>query len=177
MLYGSGATIIGVLAARSVKRDAESAQRLALLAREATQMLTAICEAKPELVQPLAQRGREWPVIKEKGSALSANEQRLFDGIQLGQADFMELGGKSAKWIWDDAAKIAYSLLVYIRNARNSTADSMINLGTFGKIERRNIWRVPAHRHDAFGEYSEAAPKKHKLPCRNHLISGAAVTG
>ena len=113
-LYESGRRVIDILSVRAITGDAESAHRLALLALESTKMLTAIGEAKPELLQSLAQRGREWPVIKERRAELSLAEEKLFDAIQLGKCDHLELDGKSAKWIWDAAALKAIEWLSLI---------------------------------------------------------------
>jgi len=115
---------ISLIAQKAINGNADAAQKLAIFARKATMFLSDICDADPDLVRPLARIGREWPVIKEKRSKLSEDEVKLFKAIQLGADDFIENDAQTAKWQFDAAAKIAYSLIIYIREARGSSADS-----------------------------------------------------
>jgi hypothetical protein len=119
-----GDRAVTLLALKAAKGDTDAAEKLALLARKATAFLTEVCESKPELLRPLARRARDWPVIKKKREELSGPERKLFKGIELGVGDFIENDPQTTKWQLDEAGKIAYSLIVFIRNARNRTADT-----------------------------------------------------
>jgi hypothetical protein len=122
-----GDATIGILAQMARDGNASAAQELARLAGKATEQLTKICTAKPAMVWPVSRYFRAWPVIKKKNAELSGDETRLFLAIQLGAADFIELDAQTAKWKWDDAGKIAYGLLNYIRVSRGSLPHGLDN--------------------------------------------------
>ena len=157
-------SIITLLALKAQKTDAEAAQILARLAKRATEFLNEACVSKPELVRPLARRVRDWPVIKRKIGKLTNEEKQLFRSIQLSGDDFVENDAQAAKWQFDDAGRIAYSLIVFIRNARNCAADSMINRGSDGMVRRENIvlGLVQWHRRGARSRIRQVAKEKLK---------------
>ena len=156
--------VITLLALKAVKGDSEAAQLLARLAKRATEFLNEVSGAKPELVRPLARRVRDWPVIKRKISKLSGEEKQLFRSIQLSGDDFVENDAQAAKWQLDEAGRIAYSLIVFIRNARNCAADSMINRGSGGTISRGKIilGLVPWYRRGARSRIQKLAKERLK---------------
>ena len=135
---------------------------LARLAKRATELLNEVCVAKPQLVRPLARRVRDWPVIKRKIGKLSDGEKLLFRSIQLSGDDFVENDAQAARWQFDAAGMIAYSLIVFIRNERNCAADSMINCGSGGTIRQENIilGLVPWHRRGARSQIRHLAKLK-----------------
>jgi hypothetical protein len=139
-LYTAGTSIIGILSQRARDGDAAAALELARLAGEATESLTKICKPKPELVLSLSRLRRAWPVIKHKRAELSADEKDLFAAIQLGADDFIELDAQTAKWTWDDAGKIAHSLLNFIRCSRGSPPHGFDN-GAMSKIVKKEFSR------------------------------------
>ncbi len=139
-LYTAGTSIIGILSQRAHDGDADAALELARLAGEATEHLTKICKAKPELVLSLSRLRRAWPVIKHKRAELSDDEKDLFAAIQLGADDFIELDAQTAHWTWDDAGKIAYSLLNYIRRSRGSAPHGFDN-GTMSEFVKKELPR------------------------------------
>ncbi len=139
-LYTAGTSIIGILTQRARDGDADAALELARLAGEATEHLTKICKAKPELVLSLSRLRRAWPVIKHKKAKLSDDEKDLFAAIQLGADDFIELDAQTAKWKWDDAGKIAYGLLNYIRVSRGSPPHGFDN-GAMSKFVKEKLPR------------------------------------
>jgi hypothetical protein len=112
VLVGMGQSTILSLPQKATDDDADAVQTLATLARMATIYLTEIGKAKPELLRPLAQGVREWPVVKQKNTQLSESENDLFQKIQLGKSDFVNFN-KRPQWSLDAAGKIAYSLLWY----------------------------------------------------------------
>ncbi len=120
--------------------NADAAQELARLAGKATEHLIKICKVRPELVRPLARHFRAWPVIKRRNAKLSADEQDLFATIQLGANDFIELDAQTAKWKLDDAGKITYGLLNYIRVSRGSPPHGFDN-GAIGKYVKEKLPR------------------------------------
>ena len=83
-LHNVGNRAVTLLALKAAKGDTDAAEKLALVARQATAFLTEGCESKPELLLPLARRARDWPVIKKKREELSGPEKKLFKGIELG---------------------------------------------------------------------------------------------
>jgi hypothetical protein len=128
---------IQILAQKAKDGSADAALKLAALAGEATELLTQVSKAKPELVQRLARIRRVWPVIKKKNAALSPDEKHLFTAIQLGEDDFIELDAQSAKWRMDDAGIIAYGLLTYVLDAR---ADSHLAIyGEVGMLAKKRL--------------------------------------
>ena len=139
-LYTAGTSIIGILSQRARDGDADAALELARLAGEATENLTKICKAKPELVLPLSRLRRAWPVIKHKRAKLSDDEKDLFAAIQLGADDFIELDAQTAKWTWDDAGKIAYGLLNFLRRSRGSQPHGFDN-GAISKFVKEKLPR------------------------------------
>jgi hypothetical protein len=163
-LNRSADLIITLLAIKAKNGDAEAAQLLARLAKKTTEFLNEVCGAKPELVRPLARRVRDWPVIKRKVRNLSDDEKQLFRTIQLSADDFVENDAQAARWRFDDAGRIAYSLIVFIRNARNCAADSMINRGSGGTISRGKIilGLVPWYRRGARSRIRQMAKQKLK---------------
>jgi hypothetical protein len=138
-LWLQGDHIIAILAQKAGDGNANAALELARLASLATWRLTRICKAKPELVRTLARLRRAWPVIKKRNAKLSEEEKELFARIQLGADDFIELDPQTARWKFDDAGKIAYSLLDYIRRARKSSKDSIFSCGTVGKVAKEKL--------------------------------------
>lgn len=139
-LWMWGAATIGILAQKAKDGDGDAALELARLAGEATEHLTKICKAEPELVLPLSRLRRAWPVIKHKKMKLSDDEKDLFAAIQLGVDDFVELDAQTAKWKWDDAGKIAYSLLNYVRISRGSPPHGFDN-GAISKFVKEKLPR------------------------------------
>lgn len=139
-LWIVGTSIIGILAQRARDGNTDAAQELARLASESTVQLTKICKAKPDLVWPLSKYFRAWPVIKKKNAKLSNEEMDLFAAIQLGANDFIELHAQTAKWKLDDAGKIAYSLLNYIRVSRGSPPHGFDN-GAISKFVKEKLPR------------------------------------
>jgi len=135
-LYVTGTSIIGILTQRAREGDAAAALELARLASESTAYLTHVLRKKPELVRELARVRRAWPVIKKKTAKLSDDEKDLFNAIQLGADDFIELDAPTAKWRFDDAGIIAYGLLAYIRNARQG---SIFDYGKFGESAKKYL--------------------------------------
>src|ERR1019366_908351 len=126
-LYLWGHTTIGILGQRAKDGNADAAEELWRLAVEATALLTRVCKAKPELLRPVARINRQWPVFKKKNAKLSESEKDLFDAIQLGADDYIELDTK-AQWRFDDAGIIAYTLIDYIRAARGDEhTESILN--------------------------------------------------
>jgi len=132
-----GRSTILSLAKKARDGDANAAQLLASLARMATIYLTNVCKTNPKLVRPLARCVREWPVVKKKNTPQSDDEFFLFGAIQLGEPDFIHFKSRT-QWSLDAAGKIAYSLLWYIQNARDSSvADSKRLYGKFGAAAKR----------------------------------------
>ena len=160
-LHNVGDRAVTLLALKAAKGDADAAEKLALVARRATAFLTEVCESKPDLLRPLARRARDWPVIKKNREELSGPEKKLFKGIELGAGDFIENDAQTTKWQLDDAGKIAYSLIVFIRNARTGSADSMIDRVTHGRIKPEKIMLglVPDHRRGALSQIRKLATK------------------
>jgi hypothetical protein len=139
-LYIEGTSIIGILAQKARDGDGDAALELARLAREATGHLTQICKSKPELFFPLSRLNNSWPVIKRMTAKLSDAEKDLFAAIQLGADDFIELHPQTAKWRLDDAGKIAYGLLNYIRVSRGSSPHGFDN-GAISKFVKQKLQR------------------------------------
>ena len=139
-LYLWSHSTIGILAQKASNGDGDAALELARLAGEATEHLTKICRAKPELFFPLSRLRRAWPVIKHRKAKLSDDEKALFAAIQLGADDFIELDAQTAKWKWDDAGKIAYGLLNYIRVSRGSPPHGFDN-GAMSKFVKEKLPR------------------------------------
>jgi hypothetical protein len=139
-LWMWGEATIGILAQKARDGDGDAALELARLAGEATEHLTKVCKANPKLVLSLSRLRRAWPVIKHKKAKLSNDERDLFSAIQLGVDDFVELDAQTAKWKWDDAGKIAYSLLNYIRRSRGSPPHGFDN-GAISKFVKEKLSR------------------------------------
>jgi len=150
---------ITLLAFKALKGDGLAAEELAILTTFSTEHLTKVCESKPQLIHPVARRSRKWPVIKEKRAALSNTEKDLFEKIKLAEDDVIENNAQASKWQFDEAGKIAYSLIVFLRNARNCTADSMINWGPPREMKQWNVVRglVADHRRGALSKISDLA--------------------
>ena len=168
-LHNVGNRAVTLLALNAAKGDTDAAEKLALVARQATAFLTEVCESKPELLRPLARRARDWPVIKKKREELSGPERKLFKGIELGVGDFIENDPQTTKWQLDEAGKIAYSLIVFIRNARTGSADSMIDRGSHGRIkpEKIKLGQVPDHRRGALSRIRKLASETLKQDIHN----------
>lgn len=171
---------IQILAQKAQARDSDAALELARLALEATRQLTKIGKAKPELLRPLARHFRAWPVIKKKNAKLSEDEKQLFAEIQLGADDFLELDAQSAKWKMDDAGIIAYNLLVYVRDARESTPRKDLYYGEFGTLAKKLL---PADFCDAnavnWWNFAKrillfSYPKPHAIEELNRLVTNEA---
>lgn len=139
-IWIEGDAILSLLAQKAKDGNADAAQELARLASTATVLLSQVCKAKPELLRPLARMKRQWPVIKKKNAELSDEEKDLFNAIQLGADDFIELDAQTAKWRFDDAGIIAYSLLDYIRRARGDKA-TIFNYGPIGNLAGKKLPR------------------------------------
>ena len=139
-LWMWGDTTIGILTQKASDGDGEAALELARLASVATEHLTRICTAKPHLFWPLSRLRRAWPVIKKANAKLSAAETKLFSAIQLGADDFIELHAQTAKWKLDDAGRIAYGLLNYIRVSRGSQPHGFDN-GAMSKFVKEKLPR------------------------------------
>jgi hypothetical protein len=138
-LWIQGDHIIGILAQKAQDGSSDAALELARIASMATFRLAKICDAQPKLVRELARLRRAWPVIKKRNAKLSKDEKKLFDQIELGADDFIELDSQTAKWKMDDAGSIAYGLIDYIRAARKSASSrkSTFRYGEFGKLAKK----------------------------------------
>jgi hypothetical protein len=140
-LYIWGDSTIGILGQKAKDGNAAAAEELWRLAAHATGLLTQVCKTKPELLRPVARKNRQWPVFRKKNAELSESEKDLFSAIQLGADDFVELDAK-AKWRFDDAGIIAYSLLNYVRAARGDESTvSSFDYGSFGKCAQKHLLR------------------------------------
>lgn len=136
-LYIWGDSAIEILGQKAKDGNAAAAQELWRLAVHATGLLTQVCKTKPEFLRPVARMNRQWPVFKRKDAKLTADEKSLFNAIQLGRDDFVELRTGKAKWKFDDAGKIAYSLLYYIRKAREDVGS--LTYGRIGELIREKL--------------------------------------
>jgi hypothetical protein len=126
-----------LLAHKAKSDDAYAAQKLADLALSATAALTNIARDKAELLRPYARESDAWPVIKSKREKLSDDEKDLFAGIQLGEDAIIELDPPTARWKWDDAGQISYSLLRRIELARAGSRHPPLDFGEIGKRAKR----------------------------------------
>ena len=139
-LWTWGDSTIGILAQKAVDGNSDAALELARIAGAATEHLTKICKAKPELFFPLSRLRRAWPVIKKANAKLSAAETDLIGAIQLGADDFIELHPQTAKWKSDDSGKIAEGLIRYIRDSRGSPPHGFDN-GAISKFVKEKLPR------------------------------------
>ena len=141
-LYRHSIFIVGRLEQMALSGDSDAALRLAQIATEATVALSRVAREKPGLLLRFSRQRYAWPVIKMAREALSQKEKKLFAAIQLGADAVIELDPQSAKWTWDDAAKIAYLLLTHIEHARRTDKRLAKQFPKFNDDSAKSWWGV-----------------------------------
>jgi hypothetical protein len=136
-IYCDASAMVELLFQRSENGSAEAAMELARIASEATERLTEVGMAHPELLRPLASVRHGWPVIKIKRERLSRGEENLFTKIGLGIEALIELDPTTSKWKWDDATRIAFSLIRHIDRIRKKPHSPDWDYGKLGDAIKR----------------------------------------
>lgn len=78
----------------------------------------------------------KWPVMKSTYPEFGDDEDALFAGLQLGKDLPLRLDRKAqwARWVKDDAGKIAWHLLWYVWRARSENNRLGFDYGDFSKM-------------------------------------------
>lgn len=116
------------LANRARAGDTEATASFARITAKAVSALE-IVSRENQGIEKVAAQCHSWPVMKSARTSLSEDEKDYFARIGLGKESLVDLEPQCSKWVNDDAAGIAYSLVCYIEkhranlpNFRDSTA-------------------------------------------------------
>ena len=137
---------------RATKGDKVAANRLAEILRTACSKFTKLCRQHPELFQRVARQSWRWPVMMSKHPFLCDDYKALLNDLKLGEDTPLELSA-CARWIWDDAADIAFGLLCYLWESRNENRKPHVDYGKFGQ----SVDRLPEFSADSACEWWQVA--------------------
>ena len=121
---------------RAERGDEMAAYRLAELLRNACSRLSDLSKSRPKLFHKVATRSWRWPAMMSLHPLLCDDYKTVFKTLKLGADVPLELHS-SARWVWDDAADMAFALLSYLWTARSENRHKLFDYGAFGKAMDR----------------------------------------
>jgi hypothetical protein len=113
-----------------------AAEELAKVIGDACCKMNELARTHPRIFQRFSRELWKWPIMKSTYPEFGDDESALVKGLELGKNLPLRLDRKArwARWIDDDAGRIAWKLLWYVWMARSENNKWGANYGRFSKM-------------------------------------------